>query len=213
MKKNLILLAISGLAFFGNQALAVGPGPYAIGQIGQSSIDAGVGNSGGSFDDDDTFFSLGVGFKVTQNLAFELSYNNFGEAKYDYSEFGEDYELSGTEKLELDSFSVAAVGILPLSPSFQLFGKIGVDMWDAEWKDHLTGVDDLGGFSDSDKLSDDGADLFYGIGAAFNISERTDVLVEYQVHSFELNGTAYDDFDVEYDIDADILSVGINYSF
>lgn len=211
MKKSLLALAVSGLAIVGNPAFAAGP--YIIGQVGKSDIDAGEGSAGGTFDDDSAFFSLGVGYRVTENIAFELSYNNFGEAEYRYSEADAFYDLNGKETLELDAVSVAAVGILPLSPSFQLFGKIGLDLWDAEWKDRFTGMDADGDFSGSDKLSDDGADLFYSVGAAFNVSSNTDIFVEYQIHEFELKDTAYEDFDIDYDIDVDVLSVGINYSF
>lgn len=214
MKKSLIALAASGLALVGNHAFAAGP--YIIGQIGQSDIDAGQGVFADSLDDTDTYFGIGAGFKVTNNLAFEVGYHNFGKAEASYTYVENGFE-SGTETLELDSVSVAAVGILPLGPSASLFGKLGLDVWEAEWKDGYQADVDGSLYSESDKISDDGADLFYAIGATFDITSNASIFVEYQIHQFDLQGAAYESedgfYDVDYEIDADVLSVGVNLSF
>jgi opacity protein-like surface antigen len=211
MKKSLIALTACGMTLIGSSALALQP--YVTGSVGQTDFDAGAGSSGGNFEDEDRFLSIGVGLRVTENLAFEISYNDFGTAEYDYAGAGPGYRFRGTERIEIDSVSIAAIGTLPLAPSFGLFAKIGLDVWDAQWKDRFTGVDAEGRFTGSDKLSDDGADVFFGLGAVFNVTANADITVEYQLRQFDVQGSAYDDLDIDYDIDADVFSVGFSYRF
>jgi len=215
MKKSLFALAVSGLALVGTPAFAAGP--YVFGQIGNANVDAGDSVYGSSLDDDDTYLGIGVGFKVTKNLGFEIGYHDFGKIESKYGSSDEDGFGNGKESLALDAISVAAVGTLPVGPSFNLFGKVGLDLWSAEWKDSYHEVYLGDAFSESDKVSDDGANVFFAVGAAFDISEYSSVFIEYQVHQFELKGRAYESDDgydeVDLDIDADVLSVGINYSF
>lgn len=211
MKKTLLALAASGLAVVGNSAFAAGP--YIVGQLGKSDIDAGEGVYAQSLDDDDTYFGIGVGFKVTENLAFEIGYHDLGEIEAKYGGSNENGYEDGKESLALDAVSVAAVGTLPLGPSFNIFGKVGLDLWNAEWKDSYHEMYLGDAYSESDKVSDDGADVFFAVGAAFNVSEASSVFIEYQVHQFDVSGTAYGADDVDLEVDADTFSVGINYSF
>lgn len=188
MKKHLIAIAATGV-FSVN---AFGGQPYIQAQAGQSEFDPDYSIS----DDNDTYLGIGVGFKVTENLAFELSYRDFGEAEDNYSDAGFDFE----ETYEADAVSIAAVGILPLGSSIELFGKLGFDVWDAEWNGRGSdGFDTLVGSE-----SDDGTDVFYAVGAAFNVNAGTDVHIEYQKHAFEV---------ADSDLDIDILAVGVNFGF
>lgn len=215
MKKSLLALAVSGLVIVGNPAFAAGP--YVVGQLGQSDVDAGEGVFADSLDDTDTYFGVGIGYKVTENIAFEIGYHDFGKAEADYgSTFPGGFE-TGTESLELNSVSFAAVGILPLSPSFSLFGKLGLDVWEVEWKDQYQASEDGFDYSGSEKLDDDGTGIFLAVGATFDLTANTAVFIEYQLHQFDLEGAAYETeegfYEVDYEIDADVLNVGINYSF
>ena len=188
MKKHLIVVAAAGL--FSAHVFAVQP--YIQAQLGQSEFDVDYSIS----EDSDTYLGVGVGFKVTQNLAFEIGYRNFGEAEDKYFDENFDYK----ETYSAEALSVAAVGILPVGPSVELFAKLGFDVWDAEWKGRATN-----GFETiKDKESDDGTDLFYAIGAAFNVNANTDIHLEYQRHSFEVGET---------DLDTDVLALGVNFGF
>lgn len=189
MKKNLMALAVAGL--FSVNAFAVEP--YIQAQVGQSEIDTGSSIS----DDKDTYLSFGVGFGVSDNLAFEVSYKDFGEAQDKYSCTNGVASTTCVETFEATAISFAAVGILPIGPSAELFGKIGLDMWDGDYEFEAQGYG-------SDSESDDGTDLFYAIGAAFNITESTDIHIEYQKHEFDLG---------EADLDVDVLNIGVNFGF
>jgi len=215
MKKTLSALAISGTIFWGNQALALEP--YITGQLGQSNIDAGDAIFADSLDDNDTYYGLGVGVHVTENLAFEIGYHDFGKIDAQYTELNPDNVFNGTESLKLDSIGIAAVGILPIDRNFSIFGKIGLDLWNATWKDSYTASYIDGIAQGSDSVKDDGADIFATMGAIFDISEAANLFIEYQMHSFNVKGKAYESidgyYDVNLDIDADVLSVGATFSF
>jgi opacity protein-like surface antigen len=169
MKKTLLALSTSALLLGASAAMAAQP--YLIGQIGKSEFDHDFPG-----DDSDTYFSIGVGFDVSRNLAFEVSYKDYGEV---------DGNRPRDWSVEVSSFSAAAVGKLPLNASIELFGKIGLDLWEAD----VDPGDD-----------DDGFDIFIGIGAAFNINSVTDITLSYELHEFD-------------DVDVDVLAVGINYGF
>lgn len=173
MKKTLLVFSASAL-LLGASATTLAAQPYLIGQIGKSDFDV----DGYNGDDSDTYFSIGVGFDVSKNLAFEASYKDFGEV-------GGELPGPGDWSVEVSSFSAAAVGKLPLNASFELLGKIGVDLWEAE----VEPGDD-----------DDGFDLFLAFGGAFNVDARTDITVTYEMHEFD-------------DADVDVLAVGVNYGF
>jgi len=180
MKKNLIALTVAGL--FSVNAFAVEP--YLQLNAGQSDFDV-------SGDHTDTVLGAGIGFGVSNNLAFEISYNDFGEAsEKDILSIGD------KASVEANAVSLAAVGKLPIDSSFQIFGKLGLDIWntDFSYRD--------GFVSGSD--SDDGTDLFYGVGASFSITESTDIHIEYQAHSFKIAGE---------DLDVDVVLVGVNFGF
>lgn len=172
MKKTLLAFSTAAV-LLSTAATSFAAQPYLIGQIGKSDFDVD-----GFDDDSDTYFSIGVGFDISKNLAFEVSYKDFGEADVQ-NRFGEG------PTVEVSAFSAAAVGKLPLNASFELIGKVGMDLWDAE-------------FNPGD--DDDGFDLFLGFGGAFNVNSRTDVTLTYELHEFD-------------DADVDVLAVGVNYGF
>jgi len=151
MRKTLFAVSATAL-LLGASVTSFAAQPYLIGQIGKSEFDVDAG------DDSDTYFSVGVGFDVNKNFAFEGSYKDYGGID------GRGWSADAT------SFSAAAVGKLPLNASVELLGKIGLDLWEV---DADPGDDD------------DGFDLFLGFGAGFNVNSRTDITVTYEMHEFD----------------------------
>jgi len=151
MKKSLLAFSAASLLCASASSFAVQP--YLIGQIGQSDFDVDLS------DDSDTYFSVGVGFDVSKNLAFEVSYKDFGEAS------------EGRFSAEASAISGNVVGKLPLNSSIELLGKIGLDIWEVD--------------ANFDSGDNDGTDLFLGFGAAFNIDARTDITLTYEMHEFD----------------------------
>ena len=71
-------------------------------------------------------------------------------------------------------------GLLPVSPTVSLMGKIGLQFWSAKTS---------GPVADS---SDSGNDLFYGIGGKFAIGERSAIRVEYEIYKATSGGSSFD---------------------
>lgn len=95
-------------------------------------FDGGLGNANvelGPFDDDDTYLKLGVGDGINKNLAWEAGF----------------WDL-GTEG-EVDGFFGNIKAFTDLNRDTQLFGKIGLYLWDSSF--------------------DDGNDMFFGGGVTF----------------------------------------------
>ncbi len=59
-----------------------------------------------------------------------------------------------------------------------------------------TNIPDLG----TDSESDDGTDIFYGIGAYLSLSEAVNLKFEYQMHELD-------------DADVDVLGLGVTVAF
>jgi len=142
---------------------AASAGGYIGLSVGQSSIDS----SDFSDFDKDTSFSITGGYKFNQYFAMEASYIKLG-----------DFEdgIAPVWTIEVDGINFAAVGIIPVNERFDIFGKVGVFVWEANLKE--------AGFG---KLSsEDGSDISIGLGASANLTDQFDLIVEYQ--KFDLDG-------------------------
>ena len=102
-----------------------------------------------------------------------------------YVNFGEPEDTVLNQKLKADGDGITAfaVGFLPTGP-VDLFAKVGLISWDSKI---------AGGFDDS------GNDLAYGVGAQFRVLGLS-IRAEYEK------------FDIS-DVDLDMVSVGLTYTF
>jgi opacity protein-like surface antigen len=102
-----------------------------------------------------------------------------------YVNFGEpeDTVFGQNVKADGDGISAFAVGFLPTGP-VDLFAKLGLISWDSK----ISGTFD-----------DDGTDLAYGVGAQFRVLGLS-IRAEYEK------------FDIS-DVDLDMISVGVTYTF
>jgi OOP family OmpA-OmpF porin len=122
------VLALSGLVA-APHASARGPF-YFGGSVGQSSIDSDIAIPGlitsGTVDGKDTGFKIFGGYEFNQYFGVEIAYVDLGKASYS-GRYGAATVTGG--KVDLWGLNFSAVGILPLNPSFSLFGKLGVFAW------------------------------------------------------------------------------------
>ena len=150
---------------------------YVEGSLGSASHETGP------FDDDDTSFGLTAGIQINPYFGAEISYYDFGEMEF---------ELLGTDlTTEATTLDLAAVGSVPLSPQFSIYGKLGLAFWDVEAS------------APGASASTDGTDLFFGLGAKFNITEQVYVGGEFTSYTFEDDG----------DYDVDNLAVKVGFKF
>ena len=161
---------LAGFAF--QQVQAQG---YVGASVGQADIE----------DVDDTSIKIFGGYK-SGNFGFEAAYHDLGKQS-------ETDPFLGTASIEVTGIELSAAGYLPASNSFDLFGKIGLFIWDADFS--LTGFP---------SVSEDGNDLVFGFGAQFKPSQQFSIRAEYQITEIGLDGI---------DLDTDILSIGAALHF
>lgn len=166
-----IVIALLGLSA-ASQALARGPF-YVGASAGRSSIEDSIALPGlitsGTVEGRDTGYKIFGGYEFHPNFAMEIAVVDLGKARYS-GMFGPATVTSGT--VDVWGFNFSAVGILPVNPSFALFGKIGFFSWEASWKDVTGGIP----FSEREN----GADLSLGLGAAFNFTKEFSARLEWE---------------------------------
>ena len=186
-------LAASALALSAMLASTQASAQFFIGgSIGQGDIDDEVSEgliTSGTVDGKDTAFKIFGGYMFNRHFGVEAAYVNFGEATYSGDFFGA--PVTGG-KIEIDGFNLSAIGSLPITEQFSIFGKVGLFLWDAEASDTTAGFP----FS----AKDDGSDLSFGIGLGYNFSRNLGVRAEWEM--FETD-TA----------DVTLLSVGLLWRF
>ena len=186
-------LACSALALAGllaaTQASAQG---YVGASFGQSDIDEEITTGlidSGTVDGKDSGWKIFGGYMFSRNLGLEVAYVNLGEVSYSGSFGG--FPVTGG-KVEVNGFNVAAVGNLPISEQFSVFGKIGLFMWDAEASDTTAGAP----FS----AAADGTDLSLGLGVSYNFTRNFAVRAEWEMFQTD-------------PADATLLSIGAVFRF
>ena len=149
-------------------------GKFQIGaSVGEASLQTGL--SGARVDVDDTGFRVSAAYRLFRFVAIEAGYTDLGE--FD-ERVGDDSLMA-----EADLFNAYAVGLLPLSPKLELFGKVGAATWD------ISSTIDQG--SGPVSSSDDGTDLAYGIGGSYKLIERLSVRVEWETNDTSDNETQF----------------------
>lgn len=116
------------------------------------------------------------GMEVNRVFALEVGYRDFGETE------------DGNAEMEADGWTIAGIAALPVTDWFAPYGKVGQLFWDRTRR--------YGPLSDSD----DGNDLFYGVGARMTVSPRADLRLEYERMAMD-------------DTDVDMASVNVQYRF
>lgn len=116
---------------------------------------------------------------MNPNIAFEAAWVDLGEVSGSVG--------GATVSAEVDGWTLAAKGILPLNEQFSVFGKLGMIRWDVEGGGAASGIDD------------DGTDLMYGIGAQYMFTDRVGIVGEWEWYDI--------------DDDVDLLSIGVLIKF
>ncbi len=173
MKKLITLLFSVVLAsnIFGNAAMA------------ESYFGVGFGSADIEGTDDGSIKIFGGARNAS--YGFEAAYHDLGKQ--------EETSVFGTASIEITGLELSAVGYLPVSPTIDVFGKLGFLLWDMDL--NLTGFP---------TVSEDGSDFIYGLGVQYNSPNNFALRLEFQVATLDVVGV---------DLDTEIISVGATYNF
>lgn len=149
-------------------------GGYIGASIGQTDVDIPTFSDGDSL-------AFTAGYRIDKNFAFEASYIDLGEF---------DDDIAPVWTIKADGFNFAAVGIIPINNTFEVFGKVGMYIWDFSVSE--------AGFGEF--YSSDGNDISFGFGASANLTDQFNLIFEYQ--KFEVD-----------DQDASNISFGARLNF
>lgn len=166
MLKDIRLLIVLGLTLAGlagAPANAAQPGGYLGLSFGESDDDI--------LNETDSAMKFFGGYNFSPNLGGEIAFVDLGEFS------------SGN--LEQDGLSFHLVGYLPVSQTFDLFGKFGFFNWEVR----------------AFGLSDTGTDLSYGFGGEIHLSNQLGLRAEWETYDDVSGG------------DVDLFSLGLNYRF
>lgn len=183
---DVILRAILLVAAMLPVSVLADSGLYIGGSVGGATIEADLGGVSipglpSSIDEDDTALKAFIGYR------FELPVISVG-IEGGYVDLGEPDILVAGDPLQFDVTGVNLWGLASLDLGlFDVFGKLGYISWDVE-------ADYLGA-----SASEDGSDLGYGIGAAFDLGPLQ-IRGEYEIYDLD-------------DTDVSMLSVGLAYQF
>jgi len=141
----------------------------------------------GRCDDSDSAYKIFAGYNFSKNWGMEGAYTDLGEYSIGYSSFGR----NGKAKSEVDAYSLAIVGTLPVSDSFDLFAKAGM----------YTGNADVRATFGTQVSTDDdyGTDGLVGVGVGYSFTDSVAVRAEWERYLA--------------DTDIDLLSAGLVFSF
>jgi OOP family OmpA-OmpF porin len=187
MKQQFIAALIGAAIAFPVAAQA--EGYFVGGNVGRAEQKLAV-DGAGSIKDTGTGFKLNGGYQFNANYGVEVAYVNLGKA-----------EASGQgfyAKSEPQTLFVAATGTLPLNNEFSLFGKVGVAQSHVKVTARAFGV--------TESESENRTTAVFGIGAAYHLNKNVSFVAEYENFGKIANGDGGS-------LKADLLSVGVRYSF
>lgn len=167
---------------FASSAVAAESSFYVGGAYGMSRVD------NADFDDNTNVIKAFAGGKFMDYFGVEGAALDYGSAN------------DNDVKSDLTGYSVAVVGFLPFTDSFEGFIKLG-NLW---WENDIRFL----GF----KKSFDGEELFYGGGFSFYFNKALALRFELERYTVELSSNEVG-IDIDGDTDVDVASVGVVLNF
>lgn len=191
--KKLVAVALLSLS---SVAMA-DSGAYAGIGFGRASVDVDTtGLSNTSVDDTDTGFKIYGGYQFTNNFGLEAGYADLGKATINGEEIGVPFNGS----IENSAIFLDAVGTLPLTNEFSVFGRAGVAFTKTEASVNVPGFG-----SASDKENE--ANLKFGLGAQYSFTKSVALRAEWERY-LDVGDEA-----TTGESDVDVVGISLNVKF
>jgi opacity protein-like surface antigen len=163
----------------------------------------------GKFDDKDSAYGFVVGWRLAEHFALEGGYMDLGDVTYRDTSTGlfDGVPPPETWQQNIDSgtsgVALSALGILPLSYRWEVFGKGGLLLSNSTESVFIT--DGVG--SEKLRASKSGVDFLAGVGISMSVVEIYSVRLEY-VRVFDAG-----EDDTLDPADVDVISLNVTVSF
>ena len=154
---------------------------------GKSDFSLGNGIANFNSNERDNAYTVRAGSYFNQNLGLELGYTDFGNIN----------RGGGSTKADGLSLSLSLVGKFPLSPSFNLLGKVGTT-----WGRTDVSANPASGIASG---SEDGFGLSYGVGAEYAFNPQWSAVLQYESHDLKFAGDRNDNVAA--------TTLGVRYKF
>lgn len=182
-KKNLIaasvMVAVSGSALAsGNGYVGVGFGQARY-DVSAADLDAailaeGFSSSSTSVDDNSGAWKLFAGYKFNENFGIEGGWVDLGNIDTNTVTTGPSATISG--EVEAKGLFIDAVGFLPVSDRFTVYGKVGVFRADVE----AQVVALSGGSAVTVSADDDSFEAKFGVGVSYDFTDQFGARLEFE---------------------------------
>lgn len=185
--KNQFFAAIIGTAL-ALPLFAQAQDAYVGANVGRSELK--LSGDLGSDKEDKTGYKAYAGYDFTKNFGVEAGYADLGKLQ--------DRESGVTGTLKTHTFYLAGTGTLPINDQFSAFAKVGVA--------HNRTKANISGFGESFSGSRDKTAAMFGIGGAYNFTQKVSAVVEYEDFGKTLSEDGIK-------LKGNLLSVGVRYKF
>ena len=171
--------------------LARAEGLFAEASLGRASAEL-ARYEGFTRDERSLTWSAGLGYAFNEYYAIEAGYRRLGEASISATAIsgtfgGQPFSATGLYQAnaEVDGWYAGPIIELPIGPYF-INVRVGVYFWEAQINELASGTAQLGGQTITGTLSvmrdQTGADGYYGAGAGYAFSERTQAALSYTAY-------------------------------
>ena len=159
--------------------------------------DPTVAASGAYLDSTDTGTggNLYVGLRFNPYMTLRAGYRRFGDYNSDITSGG---VTVGRVSLEADGAYFAFDGMMPLNDQLSIGATLGFQNWNGDYKVYGGGV--------SSTQSDKGHHAFYGVRAAWKLSETASLVASYDYYSFDVT-------DQSKNLEYNTVALGLEFAF
>ena len=195
LKKHIIWGAVLGLSSFS----AVAENNFSAELLG-GVADQELSANGNSVSGAETSFGIRGAFSLNKNFAIEAAYQNYGEAS-DTRVGNLGSILNGS--LTTTALNFGVKGMLPLNSSVSLNARLGLSIWDFEYKETNSSFP-----GQTAKDDDNGSSLYYGIGVQYEVNPQIFVGAEYTITQIDASIN-----NVSSDLDIKNMSLSLGFKF
>ena len=183
--------------WYGGLGVGLSQANIAGARVGGNLLGSGLTVNSISEDDKDLGYKVFGGLKLNRNFALEAGYFNLGEFGYTATTTPAG---TSTGNIKISGFNLDALGILPFTDQFSLFGRVGAQY--AKSKDSFGGT---GAGAGNSSISYSGTNYKVGAGLQYDFTDTVGLRTEWE--RYRINDA------VGHHGDIDMISVGLVVMF